>query len=117
MELDLLADLRGRRQRVVLGDDGAYAPGGVGDDDVLRAVGQDDADHVSATHAQAPEGPGGAGHLIAESTVGGGPPEEVQRDPVRETTGGVVEHAGERLVDRGDDTGHAGGVVGAQIAR
>ena len=117
VELDLLADLGGRGERVVLGHDGSYAPGGVRDHDVLRAVGQDDSDDVPAAHAQTPQGLGGTGHLLAELAVGGGFPEEVQRDPVGEAAGGVVEHARQRFGDRGDDAGDAGSVMGAQIAR
>ena len=116
VELDLLADLRGRGQRVVLGDDGADPPCGVGDDHVLGAVGQDDADDVAAAHAQAPQGLGGVVHLLAESAVGGGPAQEVQGHPVGETAGGVVEHAREGFGDGRDDTGNARCVVGAQIA-
>ena len=117
VELDLLADLRGRGQRVVLGDDGADPPCGVGDDHVLGAVGQDDADDVAAPHPQAPQGLGGPGDLLRQPGVGGARPQEVDGDAVGEAAGGVVEHARERLGDGRNDPGHAGRVVRALVAR
>ena len=84
VDLDLLADLGGRGQRVVLGHDRPDAPGGVGDDHVLGAVGQDDADDVAAPHPQAPQGLGGPGDLLRQPGVSGARPQEVDGDAVGE---------------------------------
>ena len=106
VDVELLAQLGGGRQRVVLGHDRPDAPGRVGHDHVLRAVGKNEPDNVPATDPQAPQGLRGPRHLSLQLGVGGGRSQEVQGHPVREVPGGVAQHAGQGLAHRRDRGGH-----------
>ena len=102
VDVELLAQLGGGSQRVVLGHDRPDAPGRIGQHHVLGAVGENEPDDVPAPDPQAPQGLGGPRHLGLQLGVGGGGAQEVQGDPFREVPGGVAQHAGQGLAHRGD---------------
>ena len=106
VDVELLAQLGGGRQRVVLGHDRPDAPGRVGHDHVLRTVGKNDPDDVPAPDPQAPQGLRGPRHLGLQLGVGRRGAQEVQGHPVREVPGGVAQHARQGLAHRRDRGGH-----------
>ncbi len=77
--LELVAQLAGGVERVVLDDDRPEPQHRVERDDVLRAVRQHDRDPVAMRHTEAAQALGGAVDLLAQVAVGRGGAEELER--------------------------------------
>ncbi len=117
--VQLLAQLRGRCQRIVLGDRRPQRQAGVEGHDVLRAVGHDERDDVPGAHARAMERPGRLAGLMVELRVRYGPSEEVHGDPVRIVARRLGEEAVEgrrRLLDARRDARRVMRTLGGAIA-
>ena len=109
---ELVLELLGGVERVVLDHDGTEPQHGVERDDVLRAVRHDERHPVACGDAEVDERLRRARHLVAELAVGRLAAVEVERDVVREAPHGGVEQVAERLVRGVDVRGDAGGVLG-----